>query len=222
MQIGATGPAGSAEIPEGTHFWVTGRIQTHGGTPTQWPTLTIHADLNSNGSIDPGELDISLLHSLWYFYASFELEDDGPSVNHDGTPGNGTPRDNFDITVRLVGVNSHDVELLHATAVNVPPAFVERPQLTFTTNTDGTSLASITNVNYFDPGIRDVITQSVIWGDEEETLVNSQEKLQRSYPSETETLPPDHYPITVLLTDDDTGVSKYIFEQALIQWNYDD
>jgi len=35
-------------------------------------------------------------------------------------------------------------------------------------------------------------------------------------------LPPDHYPITVLLTDDDTGVSKYLFEQVLIQWNYDD
>lgn len=141
------------------------------------------------------------------------------SVNHDGTPGNGTPRDAFNITVTLVG---YDVEILNATAVNVPPLFVDRPQLTFTTNSDGSRLASITNVNYVDPGIRDVITQSVIWGDGDETFANGDGRLQRTYAAPPDLSAAAVYPVTVQLTDDNTGRGKYRFESMVVGWNNDD
>jgi len=163
------------------------------------------------------------------------LEDDGPSVNHDGTPGNGTPRDNFDITVRLVGVNSHDVELLHATAVNVAPSFTSHPNLTFEQlgYSYGRSKAVITVSGYHDPGVRDHHTLEVVWADSAPVTIagDNCDEAANPCPTNSETIRAERffesdfaqiYPITLTLKDDDIGAAKYRIDKLDVMVNYND
>jgi len=199
--------------------------------------LFIHADLNANGAEDPGEIILfseedeyeapEYHHYVYYhagfFIAFFTLVDDGPSLMPDGSPGNRISQDDFTIYVLAIPPSGPLLEAeIEVTAVNVPPVFVQRPQLTFTTNDDGSRLASIANVHYFDPGIRDVITQSVIWGDGVETLVNGNGRLQRTYAASPGLSATAVYPVTVQLTDDDMGLGKYRIERVSVGLNDDD
>lgn len=67
-----------------------------------------------------------------------------------------------------------------------------------------------------------MITHSVIWGDGDETFVNDDGRLQRIYPASPSLSANAVYPITVQLTDDDTGLGKYRFERMVVDWNNDD
>lgn len=150
----------------------------------------------------------------------------------DGKPGNGKARDNFDITVRLVGVNSHDVKLLRATAVNVAPVITEHPAIKKTV-VSSDWVMSVTNIKYFDPGILDKFTLSAVWGDGSQTTVkpdlNSNTQPNTARPNELKrTLKPSEqnqeaiYPLTIMVADDDGGTAKYRFERLEVVINSDD
>lgn len=146
----------------------------------------------------------------------------------DGKPGNGKPRDSFDITVRLVGVNSHDVKLLHATAVNVAPVITEHPKIKIEQES-GIWVVSITNVNYADPGIRDAFSISTSWGDGKQTTVRpvgtAATSPNTTRPSELKrilSVGDRVFPATLTVEDDDKGQATYRFERISVEINADD
>ena len=192
--------------------------------PIQWPTVAVHADLNSNGNDDLGETIRYIDHLPGWFYAYFTLADDGPSVMPDATPGNGRPSDAITITVTATLAGSViGTELRHATAVNVPHGFKAAPVVSIVEGVDTTIRVT---AKVYDAGQRDKHRLEVTWGDGTITTGNwhnasaTEVVVDRIVPQGNPI--PNLYNATFQLLDDDADSVDFLMHSLDVRLNDDD
>jgi hypothetical protein len=190
---------------------------------------TIGADTDFSGNIEPNEtLEFYVGEAYDFFATPFVAVDDGKSED-----GNGTLTDTMDVEIRFRGT----VYELQATYINVPPE-VTQANISYQhiTNSNGTvDVIGTLDYSAQDPGIYDDKTVTVSWGDQSTTtqeiycmdegvsicesefsgtITKRFNNIQSSTVSglfggtvDSET-PFALYPVSVLVTDDDTGTGQ--------------
>ena len=155
VDAGTKRPA--TEVLEGTTVWVT--VTLTGGHRPSDTYVTVTADVNFDGKIQPGDLspERGVLRAPGvdgrYRY-TFSLPDDGP------WPGNKTASDTLTIRAAYGSV----VKTFEVKIINLPPRLIAAPLFSLGTDAAGKPVARVT-VQLIDVGRMDEHTASVKWSD---------------------------------------------------------
>lgn len=218
------------EVLEGATVAVT--VTLSGGYRPPNTFVTVTADVNFDGQIQPGDLspERGVLKTPGmdgrYRY-TFSLPDDGP------WPGNGTPRDKLTIRAAYGSVEQTFDVLIN----NLPPRFIAPPVFSLGTDAAGQSVARVT-VKLTDIGRVDTHTASVKWSDDKVTSTRDFADLDSSCGPDGGRIATVErkleagervYPVEVRIADDDhpadgdnAGLSSFKMSRLDLALNDDD
>lgn len=210
----------NGRLDETEGFKVEGTV-TDPGVLDTFPVAKIEVDLNFDGSIDPNTETFPVTlqggNGSWTFDVTVgPILDDGKS----GIWDNETVSDDLKIEVKITdddtGEGTANDTVL---AYNVAPMFVGTPTVEFQTDPDGVVQEVRIKGKFFDHSILDAHDVLVTWGDNDSQTVRldpgaTQFDIVRPIDPNYEELP-ELYPVSVKVTDDDTGfVTTAIEEQC--------